>query len=715
MIRQILFVLAAAAGLETTAQNRLLTMEEAVLKQKTTLAPAKLNQLQWIPGSSSFSYIEKREGTETLVKGKADGEGTIAVLTITKLNDYLREAGIASLKSFPALHWDSEKVISFEAEKKALRLDLGAKKITVTGSRDFGQAENIEVAPLTGFVSFNLDNNLFVYDGKEKLNVSDESDQNIISGRSVHREEFGITKGVFWSPKGDLLAFYRMDQTMVADYPIIAWADRPALNSNIKYPMAGSKSHEVTVGIYNVATGKTVFLKTGEPKEQYLTNICWSPDGQHIYMAVLNREQNHMKFNCYNVASGYLEKTLFEEHNEKYVHPRHTMMFVPGRPEQFIWQSERDGFNHLYLYDVNGKLIRQLTKGDWIITDLHGFDEKGGKAFYSSTTESPVTRNLYNVDLKTGKTQKITSGEGTHTILFNNKGFAIDNFQSITVPRESSIYNSKGKKLRVLFTAADPLADFARGQVSLFKRKSESAEDLHCRLFKPLNFDSTKKYPVIVYVYGGPNVQMINNTWNAGGDLWFQYMAERGFVVFTLDSRGSGNRGLKFEQAIFRNLAENELHDQLTGVNYLKSLPYVDQQRMGLFGWSYGGFLTTSMMTRHPGIFKVAVAGGPVIDWNYYEVMYTERYMDTPEENAAGFKKTNVLNYIDSLQGKLLIIHGAQDNVVVMQHSMRFLRSCIDKKKQVDFFVYPGHEHNVIGPDREHLYQKVTDYFTQNL
>lgn len=701
----------------TIAQTKLLTMEEAVVKQRTSLAPAKMKQLMWVKNSNYFSYVDIEGDASYLVIKDPNTNKEIKRVTILQLsNAMLTQKMELNQQGFPTIQWKNEKQFTFESNKKILCYDIRSQKITIEGTRDIGpDTENIDIAPKTNYIAYRVKNNLFVFDGKEKLIVTNDADENIENGRSVHREEWGIVKGTFWSPNGTQLAFYKMDQTMVTDYPIINWQSRPAVNTNIKYPMAGDKSHEVTVGIYNVSNGKTVFLKTGEPKEQYLTNIAWSPDEQHIYIAVLNRAQNELKLNSYSSVTGYFEKTLFEEKNEKYVHPTHTMSFVTAHNDQFIWQSERDGYNHLYLYDTNGKLIKQLTKGNWIVTDLAGFDTKGTKAFYSSTAESPITRNFYSVDLKSGATTKITTGTGTHSITFNTNGYSLDNFQSTKTTREVSVYNAKGKKLQTLYTAANPLSEYALGSMDIFTLKSESGEDLYCRLYKPVPFDETKKYPVIVYLYNGPNVQMINDTWNGGGDLWFQYMAQRGFVVFTMDGRGSGNRGLAFEQAVFRNLGIPEVKDQVVGVNYLKELKFVDSNRMGIFGWSYGGFMTTTIMTRHPELFKVGVAGGPVIDWSYYEIMYTERYMDTPQENPEGYKNSRLINVADKLKGKLMIIHGAQDPTVVWQHSMQFIKECVDKKKQVDYFVYPGHEHNVIGKDREHLYQKVTDYFMQNL
>ncbi len=717
-MKKIAFLFFVAASFQSIAQEKLLTMEEAVVKQRTTLAPSKLNQLMWVKNADSYSYVNPGEVQELFICNASDGKVSQAI-SLTLLNEELKKMDFSAFKNFPIMKWKNEKQFAFDAIKDGKHMfliyDLKTKKLVSEASIE-SEGERVDVAEKSRFVAYTIKNNLFVNDGKNTLIATNDKDENIVNGQSVHRDEFGIIKGTFWSPNGGLLAFYRMDQTMVTDYPVIDWTTRPAKNENIKYPMAGDKSHEVTVGVYNVSTGKTTFLKTGEPKEQYLTNIAWSADEQHIYIAVLNRGQNEMKLNSYSVATGLFEKTLFEEKHEKYVHPMHPLVFLPNASGQFIWQSERDGFNHLYLYNADGTLVKQLTKGNWIVTDLQGFDPKGTKAFYSSTTESGITRNFYSVEIKTGKTTRITSGDGTHgSMLSSNGSYIIDNFQSTSVPRNINIVSSNGKKSTTIFSAKNPLAGYKLGEMSIFKLKSESGEDLFCRLYKPVAFDSTKKYPVIVYLYNGPGLQMINNTWNGGGDLWFQYMAERGYVVFTMDGRGSANRGLAFEQAIWKHVGVNEMKDQMVGVNYLKSQKYVDGNRMGIFGWSYGGFMTSSIMLRYPDVFKAGIAGGPVIDWSYYEVMYTERYMSTPQLNPEGYNEARVINHVDGLKGKLLVIHGAQDGTVVWQHSIQFLKACVEKNKQVDYFVYPGHEHNVLGKEREHLYQKATDYFMQNL
>ncbi len=699
------------------AQNKMLTMDDAIIKSKISLAPKRLPQLMWVKGINDFSYIDTSNSKEVLLRGNPEGKVNAEYTNLTTLNAELKKAKIDTLKHFPTITWKDMDHFSFEWKKKSLTFDGKTKKLQIDSAKDLGDdAENQDVEKNTGNIAFTKENNLFVFKDNESIQITNDPDKNIVNGKSVHREEFGIFKGTFWSPKGTALAFYRMDQTMVADYPVIDWSQKPAKANIIKYPMAGGTSHHVTLGVYNLATKTTVFLKTGEPADQYLTNIAWSPDEQHIYIAVLNRDQNHLKFNSYNAKSGDYEQTLFEEHNDKYVQPMHPMIFVPNQNDLFLWQSCRDGYNHLYLYYTNGSLKAQLTKGPYEVTNVLGFDPKGEKLFFTSNERSPVNRQCYVLELKSGIKTQLTHGEGTHTATFNdNFDFFIDNFTSLEIPRNISIINAKGLVTKNLLYAENPLKDYQLGRVSIFTIPNNKGDLLYCRMFLPINFDSTKKYPVIDYMYGGPNVQLVNNTFPTGNELWFQYMAQHGFVVFNLDNRGSANRGKDFEQATFRNLGTQEMEDQIKGVEYLKSLPFVNPDRIGIHGWSFGGFMTVSMMTRHPGIFKCAVAGGPVIDWSFYEVMYTERYMDTPLQNPDGYDKSNLLNYVDKLQGKMMLIHGTADDVVVWQHSLMYLKAAVDKGIQLDYFTYPGHQHNVLGKDRVHLMNKITDYFLQNL
>lgn len=696
------------------AQDKLLTIQDAVLKGRTTLAPKKLQALSFISGTSKFSYIDNnvvKVGDNTTGK-------TQDVLSLKDLNASLKIVSKDTLATLTMVTWKNASQFYFNNKQGELLYSLDKKAITETDKK--AEKTDLEAylkEPVTSAYSFCKDHNLYVnVNGKDVQVTTDGSYEVVYNGHNVHQNEFGIDGKNFWSPKGNYLAFYRMDQSPVTDYPIIDWTSRPAKNVNIKYPMAGNPSHYVTLGVYDVKNNKTTFIKTTGDKEQYLTNIAWSPDEKYVYIAVLNRDQNFMQLNQYDAVTGDFIKTLFEEKDEHYVEPLNPMLFLKNNPNQFIWQSRRDGFNHFYLYDVSGKLIKQLTKGNWEVKQDNGFDEKGDRLFFHANEQSPVNQDFYSVNIKTGEVKRLTYGNGFHTCVLDEKGsYIIDNFSSTYVPREYNITNTSTKKSVNIFKAENPVKDYKLGSWNLFTIKNSEGTDLYCRLFKPVNFDSTKKYPVLVYLYNGPHSQLVTNTWMAGGELWYQYMAEKGYIVFTLDGRGTDYRGKAFSQATHRQLGTKEMEDQLKGVDYLKSLPYVDANRLGVHGWSFGGFMTTSLMTRQPGVFKVAAAGGPVIDWNYYEIMYTERYMDNPKDNKDGYDKNNLLNYVDKLNGKLLMIHGAQDPVVVWQHSIMYQKKAVDKGVQLDYYVYPGHEHNVLGKDRAHLMEKITNYFIDNL
>ena len=696
------------------AQNKLLTIQEAVFKGRTTLAPKRLQGLSFVKNSNQFSFIDNN----TIKLGDQQSGKIKELLSLKELNAQLKSSTKDTLAALTSITWKNGNQFYFTNKKGELLYTIDKKTISESDKHaEPTELESYEKETITGAYTYCKDFNLFVSkNGKDTQVTTDGSINIVYTGKNVHQNEFGITKGTFWSPKGNYLAFYRMDQTDVTDYPIIDWTTHPAKNKNIKYPMAGNQSHYVTLGIYNVNSNSTVYIKTGNEKEQYLTNVSWSPDEKHVYIAILNRAQNHMKLNEYDVATGNFVHTLFEEKNEKYVEPLHSMLFLKNNSNQFVWQSRRDGYNHFYLYNSNGTLVKQLTKGKWEVKQENGFDAKGDRLFFHANEQSPINQDFYSVNIKTAEIKRLTYGNGFHTCMLDEKGnYFIDNFTNVTTPREYNIIHTVSKKAKNIFKAENPVKDYKLGTWNLFTIKNNEGTDLYARIVKPVDFDSTKKYPVIVYLYNGPHSQLVTNTWMAGSELWYQYMAQKGFIVFTLDGRGTDNRGADFSQATHRQLGTKEMEDQLKGVEYLKTLSYVDASRIGIHGWSFGGFMTTSLMTRTPDVFKVGVAGGPVIDWTYYEIMYTERYMDSPQENKEGYDKNNLLNYVDKLKGKLLMIHGAQDPVVVLQHSVLYQKKAVDKGIQLDYYLYPGHEHNVLGKDRAHLLEKITNYFIENL
>ena len=683
------------------AQKKNVTMEDAVLGLSTNLRIENLNQVQWIPNQNAYTQNVKTSYGEALIKKEVPSLKTDTIFRSTQFEN----------KRIPSLTWINDKQAYYSTKTVY-------KTITNAGQQNDWlklpeKAENVEFDATNNQVGYVIDNNLFFVDKAGKTHqITKDGKYEIVNGKSVHQNEFGIHKGIFISPKGNLVAFYRMDQTVVTDYPIIDWSVQPAVNKNIKYPFAGTKNHTVTLGVYNPSTQKTTFLETHPEVDHYLTSVTWSPDEKHIYIALLSRNQKHMELNQYDAVSGKLIKTLFKEDDAKYVEPQHELYFVPGKNNEFIWWSQRDGFMHLYRFNTDGKLLNQITKGDWIVTDLVGENAKKKEFLIMTTKDSPKDRHLYAVNWENGKLRKITSDAGTHNVSVSTNGeYAIDNWSNDNTPRKIDVLDANGKFKQNILTAQNPLANYNTAKVENVTLKADDGTDLYGKLIYPTNFDSSKKYPVIVYLYNGPHAQLITNRFPATGNLWYDHLAEKGYVVFTMDGRGSANRGLKFEQAIHGNVATTEMNDQMKGVDFLKTLPFVDAERMGIHGWSYGGFMTTSFMLRKPDVFKVGVAGGPVLDWTQYEIMYTERYMESPQDNPEGFKNTNLINRVNDLKGKLLMIHGAQDNVVVWQHSVDFIREAVKNGVQMDYFVYPGHEHNVRGKDRVHLMQKITDYF----
>lgn len=590
-----------------------------------------------------------------------------------------------------------------------------------TQARDWNQS-----SAATAYV---LDHQLYVTDpnGTDHQLTKDGS-RDIVYGQSVHRDEFGINGGLFWSPKGNRLAFYRMDQSMVNDYPLV---DIPELNwkpakgesraakaDPIKYPMAGETSHKVTVGVYDLSTGKTIYLQAGDPTDRYFTNIAWSPDEKTIYMFEVNRDQNDCRLVSYDATTGAKLKELYHETDEKFVEPLHPIQFLPWNKDQFILQTQKDGYNHIYLFDKEGRQIKQLTSGKWVVLDVLGFNKNLKSIVYASSECNPIQRNTWMVDVNSGKRTLLDNGKGYHFARLNAAGDAlIDSYSEPTVPHayEFITLNTKPQRHHY-FTAPDPwkgykVPEYSNGTI----KAADGTTDLYWRMVKPVDFDPTKKYPTVIYVYGGPHAHNVDATWHWGSRGWETYMAQKGYLLFILDNRGSDNRGKAFEQATFRHLGQQEMKDQMEGVKYLKSLPYVDQNRIGVHGWSFGGFMTISLITNYPDVFKVAVAGGPVIDWKWYEVMYGERYMDTPQTNPEGYAQTSLLPKAKDLKGKLQIIIGLNDPVVVPQHAYSFLKACIAAGTQPDFFVYPGEPHNMRGHQSVHLHNRITQYFEDYL
>ena len=673
-----------------------------------------------------------RNAEECKLANKANGKET-TLFTEAQLNAWAKtneDSKILNLgwAQFP---YAGKSLVLIANKQERMLIDFKKKAVVwrqASKGQEFADWNNASKA-----VAYVSGHNLYVMDADGKATqLSTDGSREIVYGQAVHRNEFASMKGTFWSPDGTKLAFNRMDQSMVADYPQVNTFEREATYEPDKYPMCGMTSHKVTIGVYDMKTGKTVYLKAGDPTDRYFTNLAWAPDGKKVYMFELNRDQNDCRLTAYDAETGEKTGELYREVDEKYVEPLNPIVFLPWDKSQFIMQSRQDGYNHLYLCtlgmhgsrmasNTESLEVEQLTEGKWEVLSVLGFNSKTKSIIYKSNEASPIQQNVYSVSVANKKRTRIDEGgKGWHegsTISASGR-YLLDNYQEPTVPRRIVAIDTQTGKSHCILNAKDPwkekgynIPEYSCGKL----KAADGTTDLYWRMVKPVDFDPNKKYPTVVYVYGGPHAHNVDARWHYCSRSWETYMAQKGYLLFILDNRGSEHRGKDFEQATFRQLGQEEMKDQMKGVEYLKSLPYVDQDRMGVHGWSFGGFMTISLMTNYPDVFKVGVAGGPVIDWKWYEVMYGERYMDTPESNPEGYAKTSLLNKAKDLKGKLQIITGMNDPTVVPQNCLMFLNACSEAGTQPDFFAYPGEGHNMMGHKSVHLHERITQYFEDYL
>lgn len=708
-------------GRTAMAQEALkeLTLRDAVLQAGSRFAPETLAGLQWIPGTDSWSYNQESD----LMRGSASGGADAAIATIADLNAKLMPD--QQVKRFPSVEWVDQHGFLVTLAGQTQLFDLRTRSLKPYILID-QHAENEEFSPDHQGLAFTVDGNLFVSTRipEDLMQVTTDAGDGVVIGHSVHRDEYGIHKGTFWSPNGKKLAFYRMDERMVSPYYVEDISTQPSTFNKFRYPMAGDTSHQVRLQVFDLTTFDTVTVRTDGAVDDYLTNISWDPTGRYVQVVHLDRATQHLRAVRYDATTGKAVRTLVEERSTTWLEPQEPLTFLRTKPSQFIHWSDRDGWRHLYLYDVDKGLLRQLTKGNWEVSRIIGLDAKEEHLYVEGTANvdpkaptGALETHLYKVKLATGTTERITKAPGTHRGELSSTGeWLIDRWSSTTVPGRIDLLETRtGAVKKTLLTGRDRYAGFKVGTVELLHLPGEYGDRVNARLVKPHGFDPTRKYPVLIYVYNGPHVQLLTNSAQGGTAPWMFHAAERGYLVFTLDGHGTPGRGRDFEQRIHRQLGITEVKDQLHGVDWLKAQPFVDSTRIGVHGWSFGGHMTTAMLLRHPGTFKVGVAGGPVMDWGLYEVMYAERYMDTPQENPDGYAATRLSDKCEALQDPLLVIHGLMDDVVLPEHSYTFLKDCVTKNEQVEFFVYPGHPHNVRGRDRLHLMEKVLGRMDQAL
>lgn len=680
-----------------------------IINRKKELSPEKLEQLQWLPNSHLFSYIDKDQG---LVVTDVDSK-EIKHIPLQHLNAMFD----ANLENFPELSFIDRNRFWLKQGPQVFIYDIEADKIIPTNSLP-DDAENLVIFSPEK-IAYTSGPNLFIALNNQIIKLTDfRPTQNILNGHVVHRSEFGIRQGSFWSKSGKLLAYYRMNESMVDDYPFKDIRSSPVKYQTMKYPMAGTKSHQVTLHIYNLETNEEVILETGAPADQYLTGVSFAPDDKNIFVNILNRAQNHLKTVMFATGTGKMNEILWEHQTEKYLNPTFAYYFSTKRPHHPLWCSAHLGWSQLFELNVEAKTLAQKTSAAKDIDTCVGFCAAQDKFFYTAFDDNYPSRHGYVYDVAREEEIKLTHGqEGQHTIKPSDDGaYILDIFSSDKIGYQVDLLNDKGVVLNTVFKAPNPLANYAKVEIQMVKlRSADDKYDLFGRMILPANFNKQQHYPAIVYVYGGPNIQVVQNTWLLGARLWEIMMAQKGYIVFSLDNRGSGNRGMSFEQETFRALGTVELLDQIKGVEFLRNLKFVDMNRLGIYGWSFGGFMSTSLMVKYPDIFKVGIAGGAVTDWRSYEIMYTERYMGLPEENIKGYAESNLLNFAEQLKGRFMMISGTHDDVVVPSHTELFIDKAIDSGKKIDSFYYPYGKHHFNKNGELHLHEKITNYFEENL
>jgi len=669
-------------------------------------AVRKVSNICWRPNSTCFSYIKENSLCMNDVAALAPRK----LLTAKELSESIGEP----VAAFPLFQWQNTDDLTILLKHSIISYHVPTGKIKKTVQLD-GNADNVDVAGNLS-VAFTVGNNLWVKDTNGMATPVTNNEKGITSGGTyVYREEFGTSKATFWSPRCNFLAFYENDERRIPDYPLVDYKGNNATVTTIKYPFAGGESQKVRLGIYNMATGKTKFLAT-TTGDEYLTNITWSPDESSIYVLAVNREQNHLVLKKFNAKTGELSARLFEESSKKYLEPRFKLYFL-GNDSSFIYMSRKDGFQHMFLYKSDGTFISQIDTGMHEVVNISGFDKTFENVYFTAIEASnPLEQHLYKCNISTGARTRITREPGFHNPCVGQNGYIIDSASSIKDPFSMKVIDEQGNVITDIHTSKNPFSSYRYPGCKFVNiTAADGTTKLWGCLLLPGAFDSTRKYPVIHYVYGGPQVQLVNNNWYNNVGFQPYYLASKGYIVFILDPRGSANRGLEFESATFRQLGTVEVADYLEGIKFLKQKSFVDPERIGVYGWSYGGYMAIKLMEEASDIYKAGVAGSPVTDWKYYEVMYGERYMDKPQENPEGYKTSSTLYETGKIHGKLLVLGGGLDYKTVPLNIASFLNACIDQKTQVDYFSFPGHEHGVVGIDRGYLLDKITSFMDENL
>ena len=582
-------------------------------------------------------------------------------------------------------------------------------------------------------VAFMRDNNLFIKDLKtnEEIQFTHDGKWNhVINGAPdwVYEEEFGFAQGFFWSPDSKKIAYYRFDESAVKEFNMQMTEGLYMQDYKFKYPKAGEDNSIVEVYVYDIASGETKKMNTGEETDIYLPRIKWTQDSNILAIQRLNRHQNHLEILAANATTG--ETTVFyDETNPYYIDITDNWTFLEDG-KRFLMTSEQDGFNHIYLYLMDGTLVKQLTKGEWEVTNVYGFD--GKEVYFQAAKNSSIERQIYAVNLK-GEMRTLINKVGTNNARFSsNYKYLININSSVEQPHQYVLFDNKGNQVRVLEDNkefAERIKEYNLGKKEFvtitdpaFTLPDGTQIEMQTWRILPPDFDPNKQYPVLIYVYGGPGHQTVNNAWGSDDFAWMQLLAQNGIICVSINNRGGGARGEVFKKMTYQQLGKYETEDMITLAKYMAAQPYVNPDKIAIYGWSYGGFMATSGITKGADYISTAVAVAPVTNWRYYDNIYTERFMRTPQENPSGYDDNSPINFVDKLKGNYLLCHGSGDDNVHFQNAMELIKALVSEGKQFDLMVYPNKNHSIYGTYeqggvevRMHLFEKINNFLFENL
>jgi dipeptidyl-peptidase-4 len=704
--------------------------------QLGTFRPAPTDDIRWMKNDNYYSdlgeqnillrhaIVPPRDKAGKPIEAKPDTLVRAGELRDPKTGRDLNidEYQFSADESRLLLYNNTQRIYRHSSTQVVYVFDLKTRKLVQVF--DGKGISNPTLSPDGSKIGFCYQNNLYWSDlasGQTTQVTTDGEKNKTINGSTdwVYEEEFGFPEGFYWNADGTQLAYYKFDESQVPLFTMDMYGTLYPARYEFKYPKAGEKNSVVTIWAYNLASGKSTPIDVGAEKDQYIARIRWTQQANTLALLRLNRHQNKLELLLADAATGSTKVALTET-SDTYIDVENTTVTFLKNTPQFLWMSERDGNNHLYLYDLSGKLVRQVTAGPWEITELYGVDEKTQTAYYQSTEMSPLEKHVYSIGLNgKGKTQ-LSLADGSHRASFSTAfTYYIDRYSNAKTPDVTTLYTNKGVPVKTLQenkALADKLTGYNIRYKEFFQMVTSQKVQLNGWMIKPADFDSSKKYPVLMFVYGGPGSHNTADAFDYGNFFWYQVLSDMGYMVVCVDNRGTGARGAYFKKCTYKDLGNLETVDQIEAAQWLGNLPFVDKGRIGIWGWSYGGYMTSLCMTKGADVFKTGIAVAPVTNWRFYDTIYTERYLRTPQENAKGYDDNSPINFVGRLKGPLLLVHGSGDDNVHYQNSLEMVNALVKANKQFDLMIYPNRNHGIYGGNtRLHLYRKMTDFLAKNL